>query len=68
MTEKNMFKGSVNVTFASREMAEKFIKEETIKYEDNVLHRQWYEEWEKEKDEQYQARKSKRENVTFETN
>merc|ERR1712071_94772 len=25
-------------------------------------HRQWYEEWEKEKDEQYQARKSKREN------
>jgi len=60
VTDKSKFKGSVNVTFATREMAENFIKEETIKYNDFPLYRQWYEDWEKEKEEQYLARKTKR--------
>lgn len=62
VTDKSKFKGSVNVTFATREMAENFIKEETVKYNDHPLYRQWSEDWEKEKEEQYLARKSKRDN------
>ena len=62
VTDRSMFKGSVNVTFATREMAENFIKEETVKYNDHPLYRQWCEDWEKEKEEQYLTRKSKRNN------
>jgi len=65
VTDKSKFKGSINVTFATREMAEKFFKEETIKYNDCTLYRQWTEDWEKEKAEIYQTRKIKRDKVNY---
>lgn len=39
--DKRIFKGSANVTFKSRELAEAFMTLPTVKYNENTLLRQW---------------------------
>nr|CAG4649654.1 EOG090X0CQA [Scapholeberis mucronata]SVE93860.1 EOG090X0CQA [Scapholeberis mucronata] len=55
------FKGTANVTFSSRDEAEKFMTLGTVKYNDYSLQRQWSVEWEKEKAEENEARRLRKE-------
>jgi len=50
-SRKSGFTGSVNVTFTTRETAEKFIQGETVRYGDNDLTRKWLSDWEREEEE-----------------
>ena len=62
MNDKNdqsIFKGSMTVTFRSRELAEVFLNLKEVKYNDHTLLRQWYVDWKKEKDDQFQNKKNK---------
>nr|CAG4638713.1 EOG090X0CQA [Cyclestheria hislopi] len=56
---KSVFKGSLSVTFSSLELAEKFKNLEEVKYKGTTLLRQWFADWEKEKEEQFSAKKKK---------
>nr|SVE86367.1 EOG090X0CQA [Daphnia similis]SVE86995.1 EOG090X0CQA [Daphnia similis]SVE87617.1 EOG090X0CQA [Daphnia similis] len=55
------FKGSVNVTFATKEDASKFMSLDSVKYNDYTLQRQWSAEWEKEKEQEYEDRRKRKE-------
>nr|CAG4650454.1 EOG090X0CQA [Sida crystallina] len=58
--EKSQFKGSVTATFSNKELAEKFMTIDEVKYNDHLLLRQWFVDWEKEKDEQHSKKKEKK--------
>ena len=40
-SEKSVFKGSLTVSFSSKELAEKFMGLDEVKYNDHSLLRQW---------------------------
>nr|SVE83886.1 EOG090X0CQA [Daphnia pulex] len=59
--DMSKFKGSITVTFATRDEAAKFISLESVKYNDYTLQRQWSAEWEKEKEHEFEERKKRKE-------
>lgn len=63
MSDKNdqsVFKGSLTATFRSRELAEAFLNLKEVKYNDHTLLRQWYLDWKKEKDDQFNNKKARK--------
>nr|SVE76000.1 EOG090X0CQA [Daphnia hispanica] len=66
--DSSKFKGSVTVTFSTREEAAKFMSLESAKYNDYTLQRQWSAEWEKEKEQEYEERRKRKEKKGTEDN
>lgn len=59
-TKVKQFKGSVFVTFKTKEQAEKFMKTEDLKYEEATLLLLWQENYLQQKQEEYVAKKEQR--------
>lgn len=60
-TKEYKFKGSVFVTFATKEQADAFLKKETVEYKEVALIRKWQEAYNEEKREERNAHKKKKE-------
>ncbi|XP_026756947.2 la protein homolog [Galleria mellonella] len=60
-TKARHFKGSVFATFKTKEQAEKFVNSKPVKYNDTELLIHWQEEYVKLKQEEFAAKKAKKE-------
>ncbi|XP_013200673.1 la protein homolog [Amyelois transitella] len=60
-TKKRQFKGSIFVTFKTKEQAEKFLATPDVKYGDTTLLLKWQDEYLAMKQEEYTARKEEKE-------
>lgn len=58
-TKKHCFKGSVFVTFKTKEEAESFVEEKTVKYKDVELIKKWQSDYLKEKQAEYELKTEK---------
>lgn len=60
-TKEYKFKGSVFATFATKEQADSFLKQEKVEYKEVALIRKWQEEYNEDKREERNAHKKKKE-------
>ncbi|XP_053611968.1 la protein homolog [Plodia interpunctella] len=60
-TKKRLFKGSIFVTFKTKEQAEKFLATKDVKYGETDLLLRWQEEYVNSKQEEYNNRKEEKE-------
>lgn len=60
-TKEYKFKGSVFATFATKEQADAFLKQEKVEYKEVALIRKWQEEYNEDKREERNAHKKKKE-------